>query len=280
MEALGQGKQYRAIILAEISQVGESIGEPRGRAPPKWGARDARAGGLAAAAALGATLWAPPPELQSRHQLPLALCRNCGRWKTLTASGARSFGGLLPSLNQPRSPASATGAHPSPRRVITQSAQPLWPPAVSPGHTALPCLGAPRVPTAPWTLPRDTTALLSEPLRPAASDRLNGFPGKGPRHSESHAHVLRPCPRSPSGLSSLTSPSSLCIPGVNIIPFITPILGPTNLTSYSLGQMFDNELANRIHLTWVTTPLPCFQRAKAYSVSDTLHGCVSSDLLG
>lgn len=69
MEALGQGKQYRAIILTEISQVGGSIGGPRGRAQPKCGARDVRTGGPAAAAALGATLWLP--ELQPRHQLSL-----------------------------------------------------------------------------------------------------------------------------------------------------------------------------------------------------------------
>nr|XP_024643324.1 UPF0193 protein EVG1 isoform X3 [Macaca nemestrina]XP_024643325.1 UPF0193 protein EVG1 isoform X3 [Macaca nemestrina]XP_024643326.1 UPF0193 protein EVG1 isoform X3 [Macaca nemestrina]XP_024643327.1 UPF0193 protein EVG1 isoform X3 [Macaca nemestrina] len=36
MEALGQGKQYRGIILAEISQVGETTGEAgRGRAQSK-----------------------------------------------------------------------------------------------------------------------------------------------------------------------------------------------------------------------------------------------------
>jgi len=31
MEALGQGRQYRGIILAEISQVGEATGKGRGR---------------------------------------------------------------------------------------------------------------------------------------------------------------------------------------------------------------------------------------------------------
>lgn len=35
MEALGQGKQYRAIILAEISQVGDSIGEPHPSVGPE-----------------------------------------------------------------------------------------------------------------------------------------------------------------------------------------------------------------------------------------------------
>lgn len=34
MEALGQGRQYRGIILAEISQVGEATGQWEGTQPP------------------------------------------------------------------------------------------------------------------------------------------------------------------------------------------------------------------------------------------------------
>lgn len=34
MEALGQGRQYRGIILAEISQVGEANREGEGTHPP------------------------------------------------------------------------------------------------------------------------------------------------------------------------------------------------------------------------------------------------------
>lgn len=37
MEALGQGRQYQGIILAEISQVGEAAGKREGTRPPRRG---------------------------------------------------------------------------------------------------------------------------------------------------------------------------------------------------------------------------------------------------
>ena len=69
MEALGQGRQYRGIILAEISQVGEATGQWEGMQSPRCGVCDSRRNeGSAAAEAWGVQL--QPPSLLSPGGLP------------------------------------------------------------------------------------------------------------------------------------------------------------------------------------------------------------------
>ena len=126
-------------------------------------------------------------------------------------------------------------------------------------------------------LPRDLGS--AEPLRPVTDPdtQTHTFPvfsrGKSLTHTHTHTHTVKASPDThtqrhahtvkPSpGLNHLgcvskgvhqglfPTPRPLCVPVshtlgflnllMNMIPFFLPVLGPTYLTSYSLGQIFNH----------------------------------------